>query len=62
MSQIISTADLANVISDPAMVSDVQSILDCAVVSLGKLKGFFVAQLKKRRRKRVIYIHQTHRM
>lgn len=62
MSQIISTADLANVISDPAMVSDVQSILDCVVVSLGKLKGFFVAQLKKRRRKRVIYIHQTHIM
>lgn len=42
-------ADLADVVSDSAVVDDVQSILHCAVVALGKLEGLFVAQLKTRR-------------
>lgn len=43
-----SIADLADVISDSAVVGDVQSILDCVVVAFGELKGLFITQLKKR--------------
>lgn len=36
------SADLADVVSDPAVVGDVQSVLDRVVAALGELKGLFV--------------------
>lgn len=36
------SADLADVVSHSAVVSDVQSILDRVVAALGELKGLFV--------------------
>ena len=44
--QLFLIADLADVISDSAVVGDVQGILDCVVVALRELKGLFVTQLK----------------
>lgn len=36
------STDLADVVSDSAVVGDVQSILDRLVATLGELKGLFV--------------------
>lgn len=36
------SADLTDVVSDSAVVGDVQSVLDRVVVTLGELKGLFV--------------------
>lgn len=43
----ISVADLTDVVSDSAVAEDVQSILDCVVVALRKLKRLLITQLKK---------------
>lgn len=58
--QIFLITDLADVISDSAVVGDVQSILDCVVVALGELKGLFVTQLKMWRTKCVRYSSQLY--
>lgn len=41
------STDLADVVSDSAVVGDVQSVLDCVVAALGELKGLFVTQLER---------------
>lgn len=38
----VSNTDLADVVSDSAVVDDVQSIFDCVVVALSPLEGLFV--------------------
>jgi len=47
--QLLSVADLADVIGDFAVADDVQGILVCVIVALGELEGFLVTQLKTRR-------------
>lgn len=39
-------SDLADIVGDSAVVDDVQSILDCTVVTPGELEGLLVAQLE----------------
>lgn len=47
----ISVTDLTDVVSDSTVADDVQSILDCVVVTLGKLKGLLIAQLETHQHK-----------
>lgn len=39
-------SDLTDIVGDSAVVDDVQSILDCTVVTPGELEGLLVAQLE----------------
>lgn len=47
----VTNTDLADVVSDSAVVDDVQSIFDCVVVALSPLEGLFVTQLNVQKKK-----------
>lgn len=49
----VTNTDLADVVSDPAVVDDVQSIFDRVVVALGPLEGLFVTQLNVQNKNQV---------